>query len=427
MNMRQDAGLSQSSMLMDMLFALTIATLFSGLNRDVGPVKVQLSDLFAALSVFVAVLRGFATPRASVSLVVLLAGYLLLYWLSALAVGTMNGMKEIMQSVLVISFVFVVFGYYRTRSTDRLLLIASVLMLAILTINIAYHVNSGRYVGWKELNEPKTLFIILPLLLALLFDRFAQRRWIWAFLFIAAALIILLSGERKAYLFALAAAAIWTSPLNWRHVLMALLVAPFIWFALASDGTSYLHRQVRSVTSGLADQSEQPLQLTALLDERRPTTLSNAQREFSNRLAFSMWKEKPILGIGTNAFVLAMEQQPTIPPMFRKGIHGEFHRALFENGMVGLALYGALWLAAFACLLTAWPANRAAGAPSLNKLKLLCVLMFLIYCGFEASKGLTLYCITALPFVVAIAPRVRTARQRHWEPAGPVLRNFASN
>jgi O-antigen ligase len=137
--------------------------------------------------------------------------------------------------------------------------------------------------------------------------------------------------------------------------------------------------------------------------------MSNAQREISNRLAAAKWEKRPVLGIGTNAFDIAIRQEVSIPATFRTGIHGEFYRALYENGIVGLGLYMALWITAFATIALAWPMTKAAGDPGLNKIKLLCVTMFLIYCAFEASKGLTLACICALPFIVGLPPSALTA------------------
>jgi O-antigen ligase len=233
--------------------------------------------------------------------------------------------------------------------------------------------------------------------------------------------VILLSGERKAYVVAIVAMIIWTLPLNWRHALAAVIAAPFLWAAVSTSSTGYIDRQIASFADALAGDRSGEASLASLMDDSRPTTLSNAQREISNRRAIAMWEKKPVLGIGTNAFEMAVKRDTSLPPTFRMGIHGEFYRALYENGIVGLALYSALWIAAFAQIALAWPIAKAAGEPSLNKIKLLCVTMLLIYCALEASKGLTLAAICVLPYVVALPPRMaRTAayvplvRTQYW-------------
>lgn len=397
-----------SSILVDALVGIAIAALFSGLNYNLGAVKIQLSDILAALCVFLIMLRGFTTPRMSKFLLTVLAAYLLLFSVSALAVGVVSGMKEIVQSVLAFSFLFVCFGYYRTHSIKRLLAIASALTLLILLYNIGWHIAQGKYVSWKQLNEPKTVFTVLPLLLILLFTHFEgqKRRAVFFIGFVAAAVIILLSGERKAYIFAVAAMLVWTAPINWRHGIAAVLILPVLWMAALQDQSGYLDRQIASFKEAFSENGRAKASLANLLDANRPTTMSNAQREISQRLAHSMWQKKPLLGIGTNAFKEAIKQDTSLPVGFRLGIHGEFYRALYENGIVGLALYCTLWLGALVRIVSMWPSTKAVGDSDLNKIKLLCIAMFLIYCAFEASKGLTLLCICALPFIVALAPRL---------------------
>jgi hypothetical protein len=347
----------------------------------------------------------------------ILLGYLLVFIVSALFVGAANGIKELVQLLLVFSFVFVAFGYYRTRSTDRLLGIASVLMFSILAYNIGWHVAQGQYVGWKQLNEPKTIFTILPFLLILLFDRFGDnRRRYWMFIaFSVAALIIFLSGERKAYIFGISAVAIWTAPINWRHAVAAVLILPLLLVAPKIDPSGYLDRQLASFADGVSGSGGGDVSLSYLIDEHRPTTMSNAQRELSHRLALALWKEKPVLGIGTNVFTPAIEQEVGIPEKFRIGIHGEFYRALYENGLLGFGLYLALWLAAFARIAVDWSTTRDSGDPNLSRLKLVCTTMLLVYCALEGAKGLTLACICALPFIVALRPRVPAQVTRRQE------------
>ena len=354
-------------------------------------------------------------------MVVILLIYLCLFSFSALFVGTISGIKEVIQSVLMLSFVFVAFGYYRTRSADRLLLLASVLILGVLAYNIAWHVSQGQYVSWKRLNEPKTTFTLLPLLVILLSNRFGidRSRLLFYVAFSAAAVVIFLSGERKAYIVAMAAFAIWTSPINWRHLIALTVAIPLIWAGASADGTGYLSRQISSLTSAAPSDVGAP-STAFLLDERRPTTWSTAQREFTNRLAMSMWEKHPVLGIGTNRFAAAINQDSSIPEVFRLGIHGEFYRALFENGILGLALYVALWVGAYVRIMLAWASTKAAARNDLNKIKLLCVTMFGIYCATEASKGLTLLCICLLPFLVSLPTHAfqRTMMRSIVQPRG---------
>jgi hypothetical protein len=411
------AAFSRPSRTMDWAFALTIAALFSGLNQHIGPAKVQMADLLMIATIATVVMRDFATPRVSRPLACLLAVYLLIYVISAFSADLGTGIKEILQIGLSLAFLTAAFGYYRTRSTDRFVVLVSLLIGVILVYNIAWHLFQGRYVGWKSLNEPKTAFILLPMILILNVDRFGRggrSAPLFVLLAALAGLVILLSGERKAYLFAVAALVIWNGPRGlWRYVLVAAVLAPLVAMVVSADRTSYLGRQVASLSEAFTEKADtlETASVSTLLDDRRPSTLSNVQRELSERVARSMWEKEPVWGIGTGAFAAAIKRETSLPEVFRMNIHGEFQRALYENGVVGLVAYASLWLTAFAAIAWRWSATTARGDPSLNRIKLACVVMFLIYCGFEASKGLTLLCICVLPFLVALPPRNAQGRK----------------
>jgi hypothetical protein len=407
-----------SSVFIDGLFALSVAALFSGLHQALGPVKVGLSDLLEIVSIFVVVLRGVSMPYASRVILILLGGYLLVFLLSALSVGTANGAKEIVQAVLLLSFLCIIFGYYRNQAVNRFFLMTAILLLAIMTYNIIWHVTHGKLVGWKELNEPKAIFMLLPMLLLLATSRNRTRQaryWI-AIGALAVVVIVFLSGERKAYMFTLAAFLIWNGMAVLRYAIPAAVVAiPVLLMGVGLIQNNYLNRQIASLTQGLPGSESQPRALTTLLDEHRPMTMSNAQREHTLNVARSLWREKPLLGIGTNAFSPIIEKDVSLPLEFRVGIHGEFYRALYENGLIGLFLYASIWIAAFTHVALTWRATSAVGGLYLNRLKLATLTMFLIYCSVEASKGLTFLCIAALPFIVALRPKAY--RMHHWGAA----------
>jgi len=401
---------------MDVLFGATIASLFSGINHVFGSVKIQLSDILAIVTIFLAVLKGIASPRVSRITLITLLAYVLDYLLSALFVKLSMAAAKIAEFGIVFSFLFAVFGYYRTRSSERLLIISSVFISLILCANVGWHLAHGYYVGWKHLNEPKTIFILLPMLLILLFNRFPH---FWKpplplCAVCVAAVIIFLSGERKAYIFAPIAFLVWIGPRKvWRYAVIPIAALPILWFAGASDQNSYLHRQVTSLQVLLSSEVTQDMSESQLMDASRPTTLSNAERVFTNRHAAAMWEKRPLLGIGTDAFEIWIQQEADIPVEFRLGIHGEFYRALYENGIVGLELYAAIWIVSFGCIVMMRPLTNTAGAPALNKIKFLSLVMFLIYSSFESYKELMVYVTCSLPFVLGIPP-ARTFDPRLW-------------
>ena len=236
--------------------------------------------------------------------------------------------------------------------------------------------------------------------------------------------MILLSGERKAYIVAVLALAIWAGPMKMLRYAIALAVlVPVLAFVMSADKTGYLSRQVDSISAITSDRPHQEATLSGLLDDNRPMTLSTAQREFSKRIAQSMWEKQPLFGIGTGAFAEAILKYSSVPVVFRMNIHGEFYRALYENGIVGLSLYVMCWLTAFGSILFQWSRLTASGQWQINRIRLLFVTVFIVYCAFEASKELTQFCICALPFVCALgggSARPQRERTEHFmgtEPA----------
>jgi hypothetical protein len=410
-SMSTEESLREQSVFMDVMFSVTIASLFSGIRAYVGPVKVQLSDLLALITIFVTFLRGFATPRLSIVTLLSLFAYLLFYCISALFVQFSMGITKMVQLLCIFTWLLVVFGYYRTRSTDRLLIISAVLIVVVLAANVGWHIARGQYVAWKQLNEPKTIFILLPLILILLFDRF-ERSWRQPLPLVAvllSAAIIFMSGERKAYIFGTVALLVWSGPLKMlRYGAAALLAVPIL--LLLVDGSSpgkagYLQRQIASFEVLISGANTQQLTDSQLLDESRPTTMSNAEREYTNRHARALWwKQAPLFGIGTNEYELQMRNESSVPILFRMGIHGGFFRALYENGVFGLELYIAIWICAFSCALMSLPQARELGAMRFFTIKMLTLVMLLIYCSFESDKGLIYYATCMLPFVVGLAP-----------------------
>ena len=68
------------------------------------------------------------------------------------------------------------------------------------------------------------------------------------------------------------------------------------------------------------------------------------QRVFAFNVSKEYFFRNPIIGVGTNNFVLMLHYEyPYLPFFLRGGIHSEFLRILVENGLVGLFLYLMIW------------------------------------------------------------------------------------
>ncbi len=80
---------------LDVLFAACIAALFSGVHQSLGPVKIQLFDALALVTMFFAAFKGFASPRPSPTVLGVLIVYLLYFTISALFVSLAMGIKAL--------------------------------------------------------------------------------------------------------------------------------------------------------------------------------------------------------------------------------------------------------------------------------------------------------------------------------------------
>ena len=114
--------------------------------------------------------------------------------------------------------------------------------------------------------------------------------------------------------------------------------------------------------------------------------------------------ENPFLGIGTNKYVILVnEQYYNLPKFMKLGIHGEFQRVLVENGLVGIIAYLFIWYKSWTrtrIVLLKAQKNGLINKQQLNFLLYSIYLAFVFYVGTEASSTrsfLLLVIISLLP------------------------------
>ena len=152
--------------------------------------------------------------------------------------------------------------------------------------------------------------------------------------------ILLLSGERKAMLFFLICGLLYLvhakpflRPTGWLAIFGALAIA----IALAPSllEIPYVEKQVGSI---LAPISTAELWIYSP-SEYFAESLSNAQRVFATKIGMELFIQRPITGVGTNAYQEIVWTRFHLPPVMVNSIHSEFLRVLVENGVVGLLLF----------------------------------------------------------------------------------------
>ena len=223
------------------------------------------------------------------------------------------------------------------------LLIGSVFFM---TFVIVWHIRHNIWVGWKQLPDTRLLFTTVAIFLFAYLNTIEisqKHKFKIIIMFVGFFSILLMSGERKAilvFLFLVLMHYTYGFPLR---IIIALVVTYWILLFLANTiDNVYVARilssLVRITETGNVDFTLQ----TGMLKEA--DSYSNLQRAFAFSISKEYFLRNPILGIGTNNFILTLRNEHHYLPYFLMvGIHNEFFRIPVENGLVGLFLYLMIW------------------------------------------------------------------------------------
>lgn len=402
----------------DFVFALALASLFLPFQWHTPIGLTRPFDFLSVLCVLAAMSRlgGGAFQLTTATLPHL--GYFVIYVISALTISMLNGVREIIQIGTVIAFMAPLVAYVRSRPNHRIFLYASGLLLLMCAYSIFWHVTHRYYVGWKILDEPKAIFIFLPAMLAAVLAPRGQRQPIWALPAIAIMLvIIILSGERKAYMTGALFVIAYFGAFNPRLLLVGALAAVAVPILAAADPQGYIANQIRSVL-----EPNRVENLYTLDYINMPESISNAQRQFSWEVGMRLLSREPWLGIGTNQYGELMNARfGYLPDYLRLDIHGEFQRSLVENGIVGVALYGLAWFTAF--IVMARSINLWHFLTGMRGRELVLVLLFagcFVFCAFEAQKSLSMVAFISAVLLTTLVPARVAAQAAVRAPSAPM-------
>jgi hypothetical protein len=371
------------------LLAIALLSLMVPLRMETGLILVRPFEFLIAIGLLVwpviAARRGVRVPVG----LLLLLPFFLWHVASATVGGPRNTLREAVQVLVVTMFAFLLAQEalrLDVRRLSRRLLLG---MAAIAAGTIVWHIAHGYLVGWKQLPDPRLVFVFLPLLLAglILFAEAEKRRGlhvIWA----GIAPVLLMSGERKALVIYLILTA-----LLFARGRLALIVpavaAAFVGLLLLSTAVenTYLQRQIRTlIDPGETGNYQYVLATGRYLPGDTP---SDVQRAFALHLSSQMFAEHPLLGVGTNQYeAIVGETYPNAPENMRLAIHGEFQRILTENGLVGFSLYALVWATAWVRLSRVLRGALDRGRLTRVQARVLPLLLFIplaLFVGTEAS------------------------------------------
>lgn len=394
--------------MIDLLFGISVALLFTNfeINLETDWVTIRFYPTLPLMALTTLIgLIGFGreTPLAKI-VSPLLAAFATIHVFSAFSLRFDNGIRELTQAVLVFSFVTVFAARYATHPLHRFFKAFWPFALVILGYTIWWHVSQGLYYQWKRLDEPKALFDLLPLIAA---------AWLWtkprfpivlgSAVLLLVGVLILLSGERKAYIAFILAFILLLNPRHPIAYLAPLIALIAVYLAVEVSDSAYVERQVRTVlaTFGIG---------------APPDSISSVQRAWQLHVGMILFKTSPIMGVGTNGFGEITQSTYYSDPNAYVGVHGEFLRILVENGIVGLSIYSAMLLSAAARMLR--PAAGLFPSSREYRMALLWFLSLLFYTSFEGANQLLMVLQYSLAYVSLLnfGPAWRPPQVVHGEP-----------
>ncbi|TIQ00140.1 MAG: hypothetical protein E5X60_06130 [Mesorhizobium sp.] len=386
------------------LLTFAVLSLFLPIRLETGLVLLRPFELIALLMLLIGLGMGRWRRLAFSAGFLLLLPFLGWHMVSAFSVDAENGLRELLQMSAVGAFAFALAQEASRVDTHKAANILLFGMVLILAYTITWHVAHGYLVGWKHLFDPKLAFTFLPIALAglLLFVNRGKRRILW-FVWAGILPLLVLSGERKAFLIYL----FLTAALLVRGRLAAVVPAIAAGFAglfvlSAMVDNDYVEKQLQTILDPLSMGQYEYLAATGKYAPG--DTPSNVQRAFAFTLSKQLISEHPLMGVGTNQFKNIIDTDFSgLPDELRLGIHGEFQRILTENGIIGLSLYLLIWIAAWFRLsrTLGWALSHGLiGAAQARLLPLVLLVPCALYVGTEASGTrafVTLSLVSLLP------------------------------
>ncbi len=387
---RPAAVRTAGSGLIDLMFAAAAATLFFHAEISLtlaqgfhvrAPLNAPLMVLASLLGLVGFVKRSSLAATMSWSL----ALFVTLHIVSAYRLGMVNGTRELTEAVMVFAFALSFGARYSRASIHRFYIFFLPMAAAIMFYNIGWHVSQGLYYMWKRLYNPKALFDLLPLLVAAWLLTRPKFPLMQAFVLMTmAGAIILLSGERKAYISFIIAIALMLNPKNAGSYLVPILAIVLVYAGVRVSGSPYVLRQVQTL---LATIGIGPM----------PDSLSSAERAWQIHLGLLFLRQNPLFGVGTNGFLILSQSLYSANDFSQIGIHGEALRVLVEDGLVGLAIY--LFFVASSAAQLFSPRLRAGRSSGEQRVAVLWFLSLLVYTSFEGSNLLVMAMQYSMGFV----------------------------
>jgi O-antigen ligase len=362
-----------------MLFAASSVALISGINLPAS--KIPLFTLFALVTFVVSaqsIVRSQFTRHLFVPPLLI---FIFIHLLFAFRPSISNGLLFVLQTMVVGAFVVAFANRYSQIGMARYLRLTGFGMMGLLAFVVGYHLTQGVYTSYKLLDDPKAVFVLVPLMLLVLRRSSAPAAKVLLPLLLPVLIVItLLSGERKAYMLL---ALVSPFLLNFRSLstyMLPLVLALAISAGLSLDRSGYVERQLNTFSQ--------------LAQGSTTKTISDDARSWALQHATQVFVDNPIIGVGTNGYgdTVALSSNENKAP------HNEWLRVAADNGVVGLIFFAATLVWGFVGILRTRVGHRVRTADE----KIVSLVLFatlLIYLSFEAFDLIVLTAFILTPLL----------------------------
>ncbi|MDD4616796.1 MAG: hypothetical protein PHW76_06775 [Alphaproteobacteria bacterium] len=350
-------------------------------------------------------MRFPATPTAIWSIL-----YVLLATATAFQVSIDEGVYRTAQGLLVLISGIAISSHFAKlprHRIDSFLFRLLVVLTCVLVHIIVHHIRIGRYVDWKTLWGTKFVFSLLPVLFFFHENRLRKKLSTigWWFLTGALALLILLSGERKAYFLFPVLFLFSNAKLVSKIITVAAAISALTLFVSYSSGDFYVKKQILSFF-----ESHKDVSTVEFYANQNLAFDSNLTREFVNRTAKQEFFKRPFFGMGATGYhAWAQKTYGNENPGLATNVHGEINRVPVENGLLGIGIVLAYLFCVVRRTLLCLKKKKTSQDSSEAKLPLYLLLFLLPYLATEAINTLMMEVILLSGFYANSLGRARRA------------------
>ena len=278
--------------------------------------------------------------------------YIFMATVTAFLVDFKDGLYRTTQFTLLVFAMFGLIKFWYLSSLEvkeRFIKRLVVVTVLIFVHMIIYHVLIGRLTTWKYLSDTKTTISILVVILFSYLTSLKMKIGTFGTLFLIGfvGILVLVSGERKAYLLMGILFLLSIIPLKLKLAIGLTVGILISLFLISTPDGSYVNRQLSSAI-GLSEQSADAYDNYRHRDLETIRDLgfrSDLIRKYVNANARSLFLDNPILGLGSGGYRswakarYGVEYNQQISGI-RTNVHGEINRIPAESGLLGILISG---------------------------------------------------------------------------------------